>query len=218
MEWNMIIREFDIVKSVNSIIADYIKDGYMISPLTMAGSYSGAESFIDLIKYNDNSHIIRIWICNGFTTNNDNYNYMSTKDIRIKCYKNDIHYKCDINHVRTLWPDRGELIKEVKFYKIASRDENDIYTDSLDEALKYLNISIKRHSARCVSSFRKELALDKLPRTFVSNIMDRIHSIRGFKRATNDCINKVIVLQDGNRFRSIVNYSFNGKNGIISLH
>ena len=183
----------------------------------MAGSYSGAESFIDLIKYNDNSHIIRIWICNGFT-NHSNNGYMSTKDIRIKCYKNGVHYKCDINHIRTLWPDTGELIKEVKFYKIASRDDYDIYADSLDEVLKYRNISINRHRAQHNAPFRKEIALDKLSGKFVSNIMDRIHSIRGFKRATNDCINKVTVLQDGNRFRSIVNYSFNGKNGIIDLH
>lgn len=216
----MIIREFDIAKSVNSIIADYIKDGYMISPFTMVGSYSGAGSFIDLVKYNDNSHIIRIWMCNEFTINKDpsNHSYISTKNIRIKCYKNDIHYKCDVNHISTLWPDKGELLNEIKFYKIASRDNYNIYTDSFDEALKYLNISINRHCARHISSFRKEIALDKLPRKFVNNIMDRIHNIRGFKRAPNDCINKVTVLQDGNRFRSMVYYSFNGKNGIIDLH
>lgn len=216
LEIIMIIREFDIVKSVNSIISDYIKDGYMISPFTMAGSYSGAESFIDLIKYNDNSHVIRIWICNGFTNQNDSY--MNTKNIRIKCYKNDIHYKCDINHIRTLWPDSGELLNEIKFYKIADRDDCNIYTDSFNEAIEYRNISINRHYARHNSPFRKEIALDKLPRKFVNNIMNRIHNTRGFKRASNDCINKVTVLQDGNRFRSTVYYSFNGKSGVINLH
>lgn len=220
----MIILASNIIKSFNSVIADFIKDGYVISPFSMKGSYTSAESFVDLIHSDNIDHIIRVWLCESHMTPvNTSYRYIHTKSIIVKKY--EFKHKVKINSVawpHTLWPNEGILIKEIKYYEFANRGDQTIYTDSLDEATAYFNIQSDRHSSRHTNFnyqlYRKDISVDRLPVKFVSNIMDRIHEIRGFKRATKDCINKVTVIKENGKFKSTVQYSFNGKSGSIYLH
>lgn len=220
----MIILASNIIKSFNSVIADFIKDGYVISPLSMKGSYTSAESFVDLIHGDNTDHIIRVWLCeNSMTPVATSYRYIRTKSIVVKKY--DLKNKANINDISwpsTLWPNEGILTKEIKYYEFANRGYQSVYTDSLDEATSYFNIQSDRRSRRYTNFnyqlYRKDVSVDKLPVKFVSNIMNRIHEIRGFKRATKDCINKVTVIKENGKFKSTVQYSFNGKSGSIYLH
>lgn len=220
----MIILASNIIKSFNSVIADFIKDGYVISPFSMKGSYTSAESFVDLIHSDNIDHIIRVWLRESHMTPvNTSYRYIHTKSIIVKKY--EFKHKVKINSVawpHTLWPNEGILIKEIKYYEFANRGDQTIYTDSLDEATAYFNIQSDRYSSRHTNFnyqlYRKDISVDRLPVKFMSNIMDRIHEIRGFKRATPDCISNVTIIKDDERFKSIVRYSFNGKTGFINLH
>ena len=221
----MIILASNIIKSFNSVIADYLKDGYMISPFSMRGSYTRAESFVDLVRCDKVDHIIRVWLYeNCMAPVDTSYRYIHTKSILVKKY-DCFEHKTNMNDIawpHTLWPDEGTLIKEIKYYEFANRGDKPIYTDSLDEATAYFKIQSDRYSIKRdvfnSKSYQKDILVDKLPNKFVSNIMDRIHSIRGFKRATTDCISNVTIIKDSERFKSTVRYSFNGKTGTINLH
>lgn len=219
----MIILASNIIKSFNAIIADYLKDGYMISPFSMKGSFTDAESFVDLVRFNNTDHILRIWLRNSSMTPVDtSYRYIHTKSIIVKKY--EFKRKANINDIswpNTLWPNEGTLIKEIKYYEFANRGDKSVYTDSLDEATFYFNIQSNRYFNRRVTfnnqAYVKDVTVDKLPSKFVDHIMNRIHKARGFKHATPDCISNVTVIRDNERFKSIVQYSFNGKTGFINL-
>lgn len=220
----MIILSSSIIKSFNAIIADYLKDGYMISPFSMRGSYTDAESFVDLVRCDKIDHIIRVWLSeNRMVKVNTSYRYTRIKSISVKRYNFEREASInDITWPHTLWLNEGILIKEVKYYAFANRGDKSVYTDSLDEVTAYFNLQSNRYSSRKAifnnQAYVKDITADKLPNKFVDHIMDRIHEIRGFKRATKDCINKVTVIRDNERFKSIVQYSFNGKTGFINLH
>jgi hypothetical protein len=223
-ESTMIILASNIIKSFNSIIADYLKDGYMISPFSMKGSFSDAESFVDLVRCDKADHIIRVWMSeNCMAKVGTSYHYIRIKSISVKRY--DFECETNINDItwpHTLWFNGGVLIKEVQYYAFANRSDKSIYTDSLDEAIAYFNIQSSRYSNRRAifnnQAYVRDVTADKLPSKFVSHIMDRIHKVRGFKHAAQDCISKVTIIRDNERFKSIVQYSFNGKTGFINLH
>lgn len=220
----MIILASNIIKSFNSIIADYLKDGYMISPFSMKGSFSDAESFVDLVRCDKADHIIRVWLIENCMEKIDSsYRYTRIKSISIKRY--DFKRKVNINDImwpHALWPNEGTLINEIKYYAFAYRGDQSVYTDSLDEAVAYFNLQSSRYSNKRAifnnQAYVKDITADKLPSKFVSHIMDRIHKVRGFKHAAQDCISSVRVIRDNERFKSIVQYSFNGKTGFINLH
>ena len=227
-EHDMIILASNIIKSFNSVIANYLKDGYVISPFSMKGSYTDAKSFVDLVRCDNVDHIIRVWLykdhIESVGTSYHYIRYIHTKSILVKKY-DCFGHKTNMNDIawpHTLWPNEGTLIKEIKYYEFANRGDKPIYTDSLDEATAYFKIRSDRYSIKRdifnSKSYQKDILVDQLPSKFVNNIMDRIHAVRGFKRATKDCISNVTVIKDSERFKSVVRYSFNGKTGIINLH
>jgi hypothetical protein len=216
----MIITTPDIVNYFNDTISDFVGNGYIISPFNMCGSYTNDNAFIDLIKPNDNSHIIRIWFCNNHFTRSNPYCYMDTKNILVKKYINGIHFNNDdLNCKLTLWPSEGKLISEKIFYNFANRKNRKIYSDSKDEAIRFTNIHRKRYHNHHVEPFRKDITdINKLPSKFIELIMNRINSIRGFKQAKANCINKVTMFQSDGKFKSHVTYEFNGKQGLILFY
>ena len=212
----------DLSNLINKIVVDFMGKGYAISQLTHDGSYSNTEGHLDMIKPNDKSHIIRIWVVTRVCDIDDKfYRHIDTAAIRISKYtrKDGFDGKC---HSQTLWPNRGEVLNERTFYKICDRSECGgckVYADNLDEAKKIL----KMQWDRCCNDVSKRnyshsVEISKLSASFIDNIMHRINSIRGFKRATASCITKVIVGKDyGGKMAADVYYSQNGKDGIIKL-
>ena len=217
-----IVTVNDFNRIFNQTVVDIMAKGYIISQFTNDGSYSNTECHLDMIKPNDKSHIIRVWIVTGIEdTDYRVYNHVYTVAIRVSKYthKNGFDGRCCS---QTLWPDRGEVISERKFYQICDRSERkcgSVYTDNLSDAMKILNMQWDR----CCSHVNKDnyshsVEISKLSANFIDNIMHRINSIRGFKRATASCITKVIVGKDyGGKMTADVYYSQNGKDGIIKL-
>ena len=217
-----IITVNDLNNLTNKIVVDFMGKGYVISNFTHDGSYSNTEGHLDMIKPNDKSHIIRIWVVARVCDIDDKfYRHIDATAIRISKYtrKDGFDGKC---HSQTLWPNRGEVINERTFYKICDRSECGgckVYADNLDEAKKILKIQWDRCcsdiSKRCYSH---SVEINKLPSSFIDGIMRRINTIRGFKRATASCLTKVIVGKDyGGKMAADVYFSQNGKDGIIKL-
>lgn len=208
----------------NQTVVDIMEKGYIISQFTNDGSYSNTKGHLDMIKQNDKSHIIRIWIVTGIEdTDYRVYHHVDTVAIRVSKYthKNGFDGRCCS---QTLWPDHGEVLSERKFYKICDRSEHKggmVYTDNLDDAIKILNMQWDRYCSRDndnKNNYYHSIEIRKLPASFIDNIMHRINSIRGFKRATASCITKVIVGKNySGKMAADVYYSQNGKDGIIKL-
>ena len=219
----------------NQTVVDIMAKGYIISQFTNDGSYSysNTEGHLDMIKPNDKSHIIRVWIVTGIEdTDYRVYHHVDTIAIRVSKYtrKNGFDGRCCS---QTLWPDRGDVLSERKFYQISERkfyqicDRSEhkgrrVYTDNLDDAIKILNMRWDRYCSRDSNdnknNYYHSIEISKLPASFIDNIMHRINSIRGFKRATASCITKVIVGKNySGKMAADVYYSHNGKDGIIKL-
>ena len=207
----------------NQTVVDIMAKGYIISQFTNDGSYSNTEGHLDMIKPNDKSHIIRVWIVTGIEdTDYRVYRHVDTIAIRVSKYtrKNGFDGRCCS---QTLWPNHGDVISERKFYQICDRSEHKgrrVYTDNLDDVIKILNMRWDRYCSRDSNknNYYHSIEISKLPASFIDNIMHRINSIRGFKRATASCITKVIVGKDySGKITANVYYSQNCKDGIIKL-
>ena len=220
-----IITVNDLNNLINKIVVDFIGKGYILSNFTHGGSYSNTEGHLDMIKPNDKSHIIRVWIVNGIEdTDHRVYRHVDTVAIRVSKYthKNGFDGRC---RSQTLWPDRGDVLSERKFYQICDRSEHKegrVYTDNLEDAMKILNMQWDRYCSHDSNdnknNYYHSIEINKLPSSFIDGIMHRINTIRGFKRATASCLTKVIVGKDyGGKMAADVYFSQNGKDGIIKL-
>ena len=207
---------------INKIVADLIVKGYVISNFTHGGSYSNTEGHLDMIKPNDKSHIIRIWaVTYVYDIDDKFYRHIDATVIRVSKYtqKDGFDGKC---HSQTLWPNNGEVLSESIFYRVCDRSEIrgcKVYTDNLDEAKKILKIQWDRSCSHVNKDYYSHsVEISKLPASFIDHIMNRINSIRGFKRATASCITKVMVGRNYNgKMAADVYYSQNGKDGVIKL-
>ena len=142
-----IVTVSDINRIFTDTVASYMSKGYMISQFTHGGSYSGTEGHIDMVKPNDSSHLIRIWMTSeSERTDDKNYRRMDTIGIRVNKYTRENGLR-DVKCSQTLWSDTGEVLSEQKFYQICDRDRSrrshvKTYVDNLDEALSSLEDAI----------------------------------------------------------------------------
>ena len=92
-----------------------------------------------------------------------------------------------------------------------------LYADSVEEAVKYINIGIERYSDKKINNKQVRLIqVDKLPSKFVDRVMKKINAVSGFKRANALCITKVVYgKNDYNELTAKVDYSFNNKQGYL---
>jgi len=212
----------EVVSQFNTAIADLMSKGYIISPFTESGSYSNTKTHIDLIKPNDNSHIIRVWLSDERVKTGERFwQYIDSNGVRVKKYKNGVGYDGIFEREQTLWPgkDYGETLYEKMFYAFAERNGKRIYSDDLDEAKKFANMHNDRVMNDTTDKFNlgRSFSKDRLTPKFVDSIMARINSIRGFKRATASCITSVEMYKYDNKLNVVVKYRFNDKNGTIHL-
>ena len=211
----------DIIRQYNSVIKSFMDQGYIISPITMYGGYHYVDGYTDLVNLNDKKSIIRIFVMSEYCSDGSYYDPKSFKysitKILAKKYELDGKFK-----PISARPDCGKLISEKCFYQIK---ENYLYADTLDDLKQIREIQCKRkESRRKVSDTEKSYPINKLSAEFIDSIMERINSIRGFKRATASCIESVCSYQCADRqnsaktkFSGVVTFKFNNKCGRISL-
>ena len=214
-----IISIKDIIRHYNSVIKSFMDQGYIISPITMYGGYHYVDGYTDLVNLNDKKNFIRIFVmreyCSGSYYDSNSYKYSITK-ILAKKYEFDGKFK-----PISARPDCGKLISEKCFYQIK---ENYLYADTLDDLKQIREIQRKRKESRRKVSDVKSYPINKLSADFIDSIMERINSIRGFKRATASCIESVCTYQCVDRqnsakakFSGVVTFKFNNRCGRINL-
>ena len=221
--WRMIMAIIsikDIIRHYNSVIKSFMDQGYIISPTTMYGGYNYVDGYTDLVNLNDKKNFIRIFIMREYCSDgsyydSNSYKYSITK-ILAKKYEFDGKFK-----PISARPDCGKLISEKLFYQIK---QNYLYADTLDDLKTIREIQRKRKESRRKVSDVKSYPINKLSADFIDSIMERINSIRGFKRATASCIESVCSYQCVNRqnsakakFSGVVTFKFNNRCGRINL-
>lgn len=211
----------DIIRQYNSVIKSFMDQGYIISPITMYGGYHYVDGYTDLVNLNDKKSFIRIFVMHEYCSDGSYYDPKSFKysitKILAKKYEFDGKFK-----PISARPDCGKLISEKCFYQIK---ENYLYADTLDDVKQIREIQCKRkESRREVYYTKKSYPINKVSAEFIDSIMERINSIRGFKRATASCIESVCSYQCVDhqnsakaKFSGVVTFKFNNKCGRISL-
>lgn len=211
-------------------------NGWVISPMTVNGSYSNVKHYIDLINHNDRSHLIRVWVY--YTIQNltpyGGYNYTDVVKVFAKKYKWNGKFK-----PQTCYPDYdgdGEYIADARvFYQIDDssyrsheRKQSTIYTEDVNEVANIIKLRsdryLRKQRGKKVAVCSWKYTRDKVSANFIDSIMERINRIRGFKHATASCIENIKIFKEedddyGRRYKFSANvyYSFNGKSGQISL-
>ena len=210
----------DIIRHYNSVIKSFMDKCYIISPTTMDRGYQYVDGYTDLVNLNDKKSIIRIFVRREYCSDGHYYDYNSYKYSIIKIiarkYEWDGKFKC-----MNCRPELGKLVSERRFYQIK---ENYLYADTLDDLKQIREIQRKRKESRRVVSDVKSYPINKLSADFIDSIMERINSIRGFKRATASCIESVSSYQCVDRhnsrkakFSGVVTFNFNNRCGRINL-
>ena len=209
----------DLTKEFNSVVKRFMNDGYILSPFTVSGMYGNTVSYVDMINEDDKDNILRIWLIDEHETiDNKYYTTISVAGVRVNKYKVDE----DFTKKQSLWPNNGETVYEKLFYMFKEQRTHSnnfikIYTDSVEEAVKYINIGIERYSDKSLNNKRaRVISVDKLPSKFVDRVMKKINAVRGFKRANALCITSVVFgKNDYNELTAKVDYSFNNKQGYL---
>ena len=215
-----IISIKDIIRHYNSVIKSFMDQGYIISPTTMYGGYHYVDGYTDLVNLNDKKSIIRIFVMREYCSDGSYYDSNSYRYSIIKIMAKKYEFDGKFKPISAR-PDCGKLISEKLFYQIK---ENYLYADTLDDLKQIREIQHKRKESRRKASNVKSYPINKLSAEFIDSIMERINSIRGFKRATASCIESVCPYPRVDRqnsakakFSGVVTFKFNNRCGRINL-
>lgn len=223
-----VVTERHVAKAFSSAVTNFISKGYVISPFTTDGSYNNTKTYVDLFKPNDNSHIIRVWMVDEYNkVGNSWLRHIDTVGVRAKKYTVGRYngYNGSIGEGQYLLPYSGELVYENLFYmfktcKSHNRTQYNVYATSYEEAAALSDLSYKRVTEAPIKNenrYRK-VPLSKLSPKFIDLIMDRINSVRGFKRANATCITNVEMFKRyPGKLIAKVSYEFNSKSDTITL-
>lgn len=215
-----IVNSVDINRCYTETIMGYLRDGYVLSPMTTGGSYSNTVCHTDLYNPNEKDKLIRVWMMDKTERTSDEDLFVQTLEVCAKKYS----FNCTVPmRNQTLWPDSdsAEVVgKSYKFYLISDKKGHYTYTDNKEELRACRQLNWERYKNRSVYSPENRIVpVDKLTPKFVDGIMSRVNSIRGYKRATSSCITEVKVWKEGDvgRMRAMVRISYNNKSDCIFL-
>lgn len=221
-----VLTSDDIIKQYNSIIADYISKGYVISPFTNYGSCAIARSYTDLVKLNDNNkRIIRVWLIEDYINTgipghlfNDIYKIMALEHSSF--YEDSEWSYIGKMNIQPQFMTANSEVKYCKtYYRYRICNGKIICTDDLEEVCKLIKLSDERWSNKENSKcYSKDITVEKLPNSFIDSVMKRINSFSGFKRAKANCITKVTFGKSvSDKLAATVYYNYNNRSGVITL-
>lgn len=209
-----IVTVKDLSNQFSATVNEYLNKGYMISPITHGGSYSSEQGHVDLVNPKDRKSIIRVWLLEGYEPvdpNKSSWNTIPTLSITVKEYDWNGRWNS-----QTLWPNCGLTISDKVYYEVYDKK---CYSDSKDEVVTFRHLNYTRCEAREIKSDDyRNIDVSKVPGKFITSIMDRIRSIRGFKRANSNCITKISLQRSfTGKLKAYISYSYNNKTGSIIL-
>ena len=200
----------DINVTFTQVVNNYLNHGYNLSPMTAGGSYSKEVSHIDLINPAF-STITRVWLLEGVADTDDMafglFRNTISIQVRVYCFDGELRSQ-------TLWENKGMLSAEKTFYEIES---GKCYTDDLPELRKIEQLRRDRCRSRRINQKDWYANINDLSSNFVASAMNKIRSVRGFKRATPESITSVSLYRESNRIKGIVKFTFQGMNNHFTL-
>lgn len=193
-----------------SFVTDYLNKGCVISAGTMSGSYSDAIIHVDLINPKEPTALIRVWMLREYHSI-----FESRLPNAIKIVVKQ--YEVDKTNWHTYWSNDGVELESVTAYEI---EKDKCYTLSADEALEIVKLRTQRWKQRPCEDEGKTLDRNCIPQSVKDYIMNRIHNIRGCKKATIDCIDKIKFgkySSGGGKRECHITWEFNRNAGCIVL-
>ncbi len=213
-----IVSMKNVVDYFNSIVKQYLDDGWKISPTTINGGYCHVKGYTDLVN-STKKKIARVFIANEIKRIDKIFcedRYCDTIKVLAKEYDWDGKYGST-----NLWLDYGKPFHEKLYYSIKGMKA---YADSLDDLKTVNDLRIKRKNDKKLSkNYVKTFKLNRFSADFVDNIMRRINAKRGFKRATASCIDNIVLYKEESyyhdrlRAKGKIEFSYNGKSDSIYL-
>lgn len=133
----------DIQKLYTDKLNEYIEIGYTVNLRTMSGT-QGEMAKIDLTN---GKKIVRIYV-------EEFADYEDTQTAGIRCIKlvvKSYEYDECYNKYRTLWNTKGDLVEEVKFYKITKNSDikDSIFTSDIKFAREAYGKQLQRNAYKC---------------------------------------------------------------------
>jgi len=210
-----------ISRYYNSIIAQYLKDGYIISPFSAQSRYSDEYTHIDLYNEKHKNEIIRIWIV-PCRTWDSTYGISRTHiDVSERKY-------CNVTNLddknKSLWYQEGTLLRDKKFYQVR---EGRAYTDDISD-LDEIRRKRKERSEnppsdnRVINNGIRSIMIKHIPANTIDKIMEMINRKTGCKYATASCLKRIIIdkgtnwYNNGKLFAS-VEYDYKGRTGVVRI-
>lgn len=205
----------------NSIIVQYLKDGYIISPFSAQSRYSYEYMHIDLYNEKHKNEIIRIWIVPNHTWDSIYGICREFIDVTERKY-------CDVTNLdnknKTLLYSDGILLREKRFYQVK---EGKAYTDDisdLDEIRRKRKERAENPPAnnRVINNGIRSIMIKHIPANTIDKIMEMINRKTGCKHATASCLKRLVIdkgtnwYNDGKLFAS-VEYDYKGRTGTIRI-
>lgn len=194
-----------------SFVTNYLNKGYIISIGTMSGSYSNEIGHVDLTNPKDPTVLIRIWMLREHHSI-----FKSRLPDAIKIVVKQ--YEFDKTNWHTYWDNDGVELESVAAYEI---EKDKCYTLLADEALEIVQLRSKRWNQKpSYENNYKRFDKNSIPQSVKDSIMNRIRSIRGCKKATIDCIDRIEFnkYSTDNHRKCYITWKFNSKSGCIVLH
>lgn len=136
------LKEKDIQIMYSKKVEDYFKQGYVINVNSMSG-HQGEICKVDLKKGNE---VIRVLLidCSWVKVDDHFEDYIA---LQVRRYET-LDY--GLKSHNTLWINDGELIDEVRFYKVSLYEE--VYTADYEEYKNILKLQSERRNNKYMSS------------------------------------------------------------------
>lgn len=200
----------DLNSLYTSFVTNYLNKGYVISTSTMSGRYSNEITHLDLINPKEPTTLIRVWMlrecCNIFKSRLPDAIKIVVKQ-----------YEFDKTNQHTYWENDGVELESVTAYEIK---KDKCYTLSADEALEVVELKYRRWKQHPCEDDGKTLDRNRIPQSVKDSIMNRIRSIKGCKKATMDCVDKIKFNKyssSGGKRECYITWEFNRNAGCIVL-
>lgn len=210
----MLFTEDQINSVYTDTIKEYLSQGYQVMVDTYNSTYD--QQKIRMKKPNDTTCVYvisagcRTRLYNDIVTNKPfnkfSHVYISTYFINVRKLVNK-----NSKTLNQLLCSRNTNVIEISmhaFYKVG--ESANIYTDSADELYTIFDKRSKRFDKSCKfdaldnNVYNIELDKTKLLPNLVDNIMKKVNTFTGFKRANATCIKHVSLFKECNKLRGCV--------------
>lgn len=186
-------------------VNEYLAKGMEISMRTMSGS----QGEICKVDVTDGQNIYRIRLSKDYGSFNEDFFYGRYEAVILIVEKFEESERDVFDNWDTLWNGRGEQIELITYYSI---DDENIFTDNLEELYRVMRIRNERRSSRKINN---DVNLDQ---KHLSAFYKLVRKQKGYSGITKKQIEKVTKTDCNNRITYNVFFVKESKKQPIRLY